>query len=152
MAITFHKQEGCNFMPAGRTKIRVWIGECIKREGYRAGDIAYVFCGSDEHRKMNVDYLGHDYNTDVITFDYSDLETKKIVSGDIFIDPATVREYAAEWKTKPNEEIMRVMIHGVLHLCGYSDKTPDEQNIMRAKENDALTFYVEQLGDYPEWE
>lgn len=151
MAITFHRQEGCDFIPSDRLKIRSWVAAVIKQEGYRTGDIAYIFCPSEGHRAMNAEYLGHDYNTDVITFDYSDLIDTKVVSGDIFIDPATVREYASEWGTEPREEILRVMIHGVLHLCGYGDKTPEEQVVMRSKESAALKFYVEQFGAYPDW-
>ncbi len=128
-------------MPPGRRKIAAWVKDTIQAEGYKTGDITYIFCSPEYHLAMNRQYLGHDYQTDVITFDYSDLTATGIVSGDIFIDPAQVACQAVEWGTDPDEELFRVMIHGVLHLCGYGDKTPTQQTTMRTKENTRLIAY-----------
>lgn len=137
MAIFFHNQE-CDYLPQNRRRISHWISETVRNEGYRIGEINYIFCSSEDHIEINRKYLGHDYNTDVITFDYSTLEGLRVVSGDIFIDPFTVINNAKIWKTKPAEEELRVIVHGVLHLCGYNDKSKEEAKIMREKEN----FYL----------
>lgn len=115
MAVSFHTEE-CTFLPQGRRRITAWIKEVITAEGYSPGDIAYIFCSPEYHIGINRQYLGHDYHTDVITFDYSDLNGTRNISGDIFIDPYTVRSNAETIGTQPQEEMMRVIIHGVLHL------------------------------------
>lgn len=148
MAVRYYS-EGCGFLPKGRTKITAWIRETIASEGFRTGDVSYIFCSPDFHMEMNRNYLGHDYHTDVITFDYSDPENKKTVSGDIFIDPWTVMAQAAEWDSTPGEELMRVMLHGVLHLCGHGDKTSAEEKKMRSLEDKYLAEYRRNHGAYP---
>lgn len=145
--VTFHNED-CSFLPRGRRNIASWVKATVEGEGYRAGDIAYIFCSSEYHLGINRTYLGHDYNTDVITFDYSDLDNGT-VSGDIFIDPFTVADNASRFGTLPEEEIMRVIIHGVLHLCGHGDKTPEEAAAMRALENGSLCNYRTSFGPYP---
>lgn len=147
MAITYYT-EGGNFLPKGRKKISAWIKDTVSAEGFKTGDITYVFCSPEYHIGINREYLGHDYNTDVITFDYSDLDVAKVVSGDILIDPETVLSNAAGLDTPPAEEMMRVIIHGVLHLCGYGDKTPDEEAAMRAREDLYLDLFRRKHGDY----
>ena len=137
MAVSFHTEE-CTFLPQGRRRITAWIKEVITAEGYSPGDIAYIFCSPEYHIGINRQYLGHDYHTDVITFDYSDLNGTRNISGDIFIDPYTVRSNAETIGTQPQEEMMRVIIHGVLHLCGHGDKTPEEERAMRALEDRSL--------------
>lgn len=137
MAIHFYNQE-CDYMPRGRVKIARWVRETIHAEGFRAGEVSYIFCSSEAHLGINRQYLGHDYYTDVITFDYSDLQGRKVVSGDIFIDPATVDDNARTLGIEPAEEQLRVIIHGVLHLCGYKDKSDEEEAKMRQKED----FYL----------
>ena len=119
-------------------KINKWLRESILNEGFRVGEICYIFCSSENHIEINRQYLGHDYYTDVITFDYSDLGGRGVVSGDIFIDPSTVDDNAQGLGTNPAEEQLRVIIHGVLHLCGYKDKTDSEAAEMRQKED----FYI----------
>lgn len=146
--ISFHSED-CTFLPRQRRKITAWIRTVVAAEGYKPGDIAYIFCSSDYHIGINRTYLQHDYNTDVITFDYSDLQDTLTVSGDIFIDQDTVRSNAGIVGTVPAEELMRVIIHGVLHLCGHGDKTPVEEKIMRALEERYLKLYVQTYGDYP---
>ena len=148
MAVSFHTEE-CTFLPQGRRRITAWIKEVITAEGYSPGDIAYIFCSPEYHIGINRQYLGHDYHTDVITFDYSDLNGTRNISGDIFIDPYTVRSNAETIGTQPQEEMMRVIIHGVLHLCGHGDKTPEEERAMRALEDRSLAAYRQAHGDYP---
>jgi rRNA maturation RNase YbeY len=90
---------------------------------------------------MNRQYVGHDYYTDIITFDYCDLEGRGVVSGDIFIDHETVDDNARQLGTAPREELLRVIIHGIMHLCGYKDKSDTEAAQMRKKED----FYLQRF-------
>lgn len=140
MAVHFYN-EGTDYLPKGRVKLNQWVRQTIHNEGFRVGEIGYIFCSSDYHIGINRQYLGHDYHTDVITFDYSDLEGRKVVSGDIFIDPETVADNADLLGTDPAEEQLRVIIHGILHLCGYKDKSDAEAAQMRQKED----FYLARL-------
>lgn len=133
MAIGFYNEE-CTFKLPGKRRTAQWVRETIAAEGYTPGDINYIFCSPARHIAINREYLGHDYYTDVITFDYSDLEGAGVVSGDIFIDPQTVGLNAAEYGATQQEEMRRVLIHGVLHLCGYKDKSDEEARTMRARE------------------
>lgn len=137
MPIHFYNQE-TDYLPSGRVKINRWVRDMIHTEGFRVGEICYIFCSSENHIGINRQYLGHDYYTDVITFDYSDLEGRKVVSGDIFIDPFTVEDNARGLGTDNAEEQLRVIIHGALHLCGYKDKSDEEAAQMRKKED----FYL----------
>ena len=137
--IKFYNQD-CDFLPKQRMKISSWIKETIINEGFKLGEICYIFCSQKTHLEINQKYLGHDYQTDIITFDYTDYEKKRI-SGDIFIDPQTVLLNSQLWHTEPEEEILRVIIHGILHLCGYKDKTPEDETVMRAKENYYLNLF-----------
>ena len=134
MAIRFYN-EGSTYRLSEKRHTAQWIRNTVEEEGYSAGDINYIFCSSEKHIGINREYLGHDYYTDVITFDYSDLKGSGTVSGDIFIDPQTVALNAAEYGASRLEEMRRVVIHGVLHLCGYKDKTDKDATQMRAKEN-----------------
>jgi len=112
-----------------------WIKQVITTFNKTVGTITYIFCSDKEILRINLSYLQHDYYTDIITFDYS--EGKKL-SGDLFISLDTVKSNSIKYRTKFDEELQRVMIHGVLHLCGYDDKTPSEVLVMRKMENDAL--------------
>lgn len=140
MAVVFLSQDS-DFVPPRRRRLARWVTKAVRMEGYKAGDLAFVFCSPEYHIEINRKYLGHDYHTDVITFDYSDLEGAGVVSGDILIDPQRVAQQASEWGAGPEEELLRVMIHGVLHLCGYGDATEEEQKVMRGKED----FYIARL-------
>ncbi len=137
MAIRYYN-EGSDFRVPDKGRMTGWIRRAVEDEGFRVGQVVFIFCGREHHLGINRTYLGHDYATDVITFDYSE---GVVVSGDIFIDPATVAENAAERCIAPEVEMRRVMIHGVLHLCGYGDKTPKQQRQMRAKEDFYLAGY-----------
>lgn len=115
----------------------------IVNEGYVSGEVNIIYC-SDEHLlQMNKDYLNHDYYTDIITFDYVDDQT---VSGDLFISLDRIKENASQFADSLDQELFRVMIHGVLHLCGYHDKSEEEQQTMRGKENEYLK-YAGKLAD-----
>ena len=124
-----------SFPKIKRRETTRWIKRVIERFNKKAGDITYIFCSDAEILRINQSYLNHDYYTDIITFDYSEGDK---LSGDLFISLETVKTNSEKFKTNYEDELHRVMIHGVLHLCGYNDKTPKEKKIMRAKEDEAL--------------
>jgi probable rRNA maturation factor len=112
-----------------------WIKEVAAMRGCKAGDISYIFCNNDKILEINRKYLQHDYFTDIITFDDSD---QKQINGDIFISVETVAENAAEYKLTFEQELYRVMIHGILHLCGQDDHSDKERAEMTRLENEAI--------------
>ena len=133
--IHFFNQD-CNYLPTNRLKLRRWIQEVVRREGYTAGDINYVFCSSEYHRQMNRDFLGHDYYTDVITFEDRESRVEEgIVAGEVYIDVATVEDNADLYNALPINEMRRIIVHGALHLCGHLDKSPTAARTMRRLEN-----------------
>lgn len=119
-------------------KISEWISDTIKEENHAEGDIAINLCTNDYIQKTNVQFLGHDYPTDIITFDYCE---GGIISGDLLISVETVAYNAKEYNVSFEDELRRVIIHGVLHLCGYKDEIPEEQQEMRNKEDYYLKRY-----------
>jgi len=121
-----------------KTKVRNWIVNAIKNEGKKSGDITYIFCSDEYLLGMNQLYLQHDDYTDVITFDYTEGDR---VSGDIFISYERILDNSIQMKTTPEDELHRVMIHGVMHLCGYKDKKPNERANMTKKENQYLEMF-----------
>jgi rRNA maturation RNase YbeY len=120
--------------------INRWIKETASVYGKKTGEIVYIFCSDKRILEVNKQYLQHDYFTDIITFDYSG---GVIISGDIFISIETVESNASEFKVSFAEELKRIMIHGILHLCGQDDKTPELRSEMTQKENSALEMYCE---------
>lgn len=119
-----------------------WLNKVADNEGFSIGEISYVFVNDEELRSMNKKYLNHDYYTDIITFDYSEI---KNLNGDIFISIDRVRENATKFNVTREEELRRVMVHGILHLMGYKDGTTDEKNVMRTLEDiNIKMFHVEQ--------
>jgi len=119
-----------------------WITRVIASESKELGEISYIFCDDDYLHKINVAYLNHDDLTDIISFDYSE---GKILQGDIFISIERVKDNAHDFNVPFDEELKRVMIHGVLHYCGYKDKSEADEKIMRSKEDEKVTmFHVEQ--------
>lgn len=112
-----------------------WIQNCIERDGFELGEINYIFCDDAYLHKMNVEFLQHDTLTDIISFDYT---LGKLIGGDIFISIERVKENAKEFNVLFENELQRVIIHGVLHYMKYKDKTDKEKEIMRSKENDSL--------------
>lgn len=141
MAVKYFN-EGTDYRLPEKGRTAAWLRECVQNEGYRMGPVNYVFCSMERHLEINRQYLGHDYHTDVITFDYSDLAGRKTVSGDIFVDPSTVADNASQFGSDSLTEMRRVLVHGVLHLCGYGDKTAKEKKQMRSKED----FYLGRFG------
>lgn len=115
-----------------------WITEVARRHDRILGPITYIFCDDRKIIEVNREFLSHDYYTDIITFDYS---RGRMVSGDIFISLDTVRSNAELFGQDYRTELMRVIIHGVLHLCGINDKGPGEREIMEAHENEALALW-----------
>ena len=114
-----------------------WIVQVAERLGKKVGTLTYVFCDDEYILKVNREFLKHDYYTDIITFDYS---TRQRIGGDMVISLDTVRTNAEQLGAKYETELMRVVIHGVLHLCGINDKGPGEREIMEQHENDALAI------------
>ena len=124
-------------MPAiNQTQIRVWVADVAADYGRRVGDITYIFVDDEEILRVNREFLQHDYYTDIITFDYND---GRRLSGDLFISLDTVRTNAEGLQVAYEQELHRVIIHGVLHLCGINDKGPGEREMMEAAENRALS-------------
>ena len=132
--ITFHTED--IEMPAlDERKVGKWIRAVAADYGFAVGNINYIFCSDERELSVNREFLGHDYYTDVITFDYSTAQT---LNGDIFISLDTVRSNAEMVGTSFDHELMRILIHGVLHLTGQGDKTPETKAEMTAKEEKAL--------------
>lgn len=119
-----------------------WLSSIVSSEGKDLGELTYVFCDDEYLHKMNVDYLNHDTLTDIITFDYCE---GSIVSGDVFVSVERVKENAIDFNVPFVDELLRVMAHGTLHLCGYKDKSEDDVVLMRSKEDEKIKlFHVEQ--------
>lgn len=130
--------EDLNFELRSKKVIRRWIDQVVTSENFELGPLTYIFCSDAYLHEMNVKYLNHDTLTDIISFDYSQGST---ISGDLFISYERVKENATVFKTNVRNELHRVMIHGVLHLCQYGDKTRSEKKEMRDKED----FYLKEL-------
>lgn len=114
-----------------------WVEKVIQEEGFKIGEINYIFCDDESLHKINVEFLQHDTYTDIISFDYS---LGKMINGDIYISVDRVKENAEKYNATFADEIHRVMIHGILHYVGYKDKTEDEKKEMRNKENIAISY------------
>ncbi|RBA29663.1 rRNA maturation RNase YbeY [Flavobacterium tibetense] len=118
-----------------------WISRIIESEGFDDGEINYIFCDDEYLHKINVEYLNHDTLTDIISFDYT---VGNLIQGDIFVSVERVRENADDFKVSFDEELRRVLSHGVLHYCGYKDKSEKDEALMRAKEEEKMQmFHVE---------
>lgn len=119
-----------------------WISNVIKSEGKKEGEINYIFCDDEYLLQINKEYLNHDYYTDIISFDYT---VGNEINGDMFISVDRVKENAVDFNVAFDEELKRVIIHGILHYCGYKDKLEEEELLMRNKEDEKLAmFHVEQ--------
>jgi probable rRNA maturation factor len=132
--ISFFSEE-ITFQLENELKTREWVLQTIIKENKTLGEINYIFCSDDYLHKMNVEHLNHDTFTDIITFNYC---AGDIISSDIFISIDRVKENADTFQASFGNELKRVMIHGVLHLLGYDDKTEEDKETMRAKED----FYL----------
>ena len=128
-----------DFKLNNEVQLSTWISSVIVTEGCKEDEINYVFCDDAYLHKLNLEFLKHDTLTDIISFDYS---VGKTLQGDIFISTERVADNAKDFKVDFNEELHRVIVHGVLHYCGYKDKTKSDTKLMRDKEN----FYLKQLA------
>ncbi len=137
MSSILYNRSDCAYNLRNRRIISRWLHLVARNEGYRIEGLCYVFCRSEEILKMNRQFLGHDYFTDVITFDYSDRK-EGWVSGDVYIDVETVADNARRLGFTREREMQRVVVHGLLHLCGQKDKTPRANRQMHRKED----FYL----------
>ena len=124
--------EDCSFVYKGKIATRNWINRAIKENNKQPGAISVIFCSDNYLLKINQDYLNHDYFTDIITFDYCEGNS---VSGDLFISIDMIRANAEKFGVEFIDELHRVIIHGVMHLVGFKDKTDKEAQVMRTQEN-----------------
>lgn len=134
MAVSFHS-ENVDFPPIKKRATANWIKTVADNHGRRVGEISYLFCNDAKILEINRQYLQHDFYTDIITFDYSE---NNVISGDISISLDTVRSNSQKYQTEFTDELNRVIIHGILHLCGLDDHSNSEQEAMRIAENTAL--------------
>ena len=131
-----------DFVLENKSTYEEWISSIINSEGHSEGEINYIFCDDDYLLNLNNDFLNHDTLTDIITFNYN---MGKQVNSDIYISTERVRDNAQDFDVSFETELRRVMCHGVLHLCGFNDKTDEEQALMTEKENEKMKmFHVEQ--------
>jgi probable rRNA maturation factor len=122
--------------------IATWLSAVIVSENKTEGEINYIFCDDEYLHKINVEYLNHDTLTDIISFDYT---MGNEIGGDIFVSIERVLDNAKDYNTIFEDELKRVLVHGVLHYCGYKDKTEEDEALMRRKEDEKITmFHVEQ--------
>ncbi len=127
-----------DFKIASPSKVKQWILNVINNYGYKAGNLNVIFCSDDYLLQINKEFLQHDYYTDIITFDYTEGD---ILSGELYISIHSVLANAQEYNQPQARELMRVVIHGFLHLMGFDDHTEEEQQIMHAKEDQALELF-----------
>ncbi len=134
--------EDVDFLPGKKTYLTDWIKSIINSENRKVGELNFIFCSDAHLITINRQYLQHDDYTDIITFDYC--ENKKVI-GDIFISIDRLKENSEKFKVSFTDELHRVIIHGVLHLCGYKDKTPEDKKRMTQREDESLATRNEQL-------
>lgn len=130
-----YNAEGIRMPNIKKREVTKWIREVAASHGRKVGEVGYLFVDDEKILEVNNEYLGHDYYTDIITFDYDEDD---VINGDIVISLDTVRTNAEQFGKTYEEELYRVIIHGILHLCGINDKGPGEREIMEAAENAAL--------------
>jgi len=128
--------EGISFNIRHKVRLRTWLNNIIKAENFRLGQLNFIFCSDNYLLSINQDYLKHDTFTDIVTFDTSN--TEGYIAGDIFVSIDRVSENAVTYRVSEQDELHRVMVHGLLHLLGYTDKGKKAKAIMTAKEN----FYL----------
>ena len=141
MAIHFFNEE-VSLKLFHLSRLKSWVKATCTKECKDLGEINFIFCSDDYLLKLNHEFLKHSTYTDIITFDYSDIES---VSGDIFISIDRVYENAKKFKVPLDQELLRVVIHGILHLIGYSDKSKSKKFIMRKKEDEYLSLWNETI-------
>ena len=126
-----------NFSIDNDDEVMLWVSNCLLTEKKKEGEINYIFCDDDYLIEKNIKYLKHNTLTDIISFDYT---MGNIISGDVFISIERVLENAKDFNVVFQDELHRVMIHGILHFCGYQDKTNEEKSVMRSKEDYYLSL------------
>lgn len=132
----------CDFTLENEEAISAWLSAVIVSENKNEGEINYIFCDDEYLHKINMEYLNHDTLTDIISFDYT---VGNELNGDIFISVERVQDNANDFNVSFDEELKRVIVHGVLHYCGYKDKDEESEQLMRAKEDEKIAmFHVEQ--------
>ncbi|MBR1687859.1 MAG: rRNA maturation RNase YbeY [Prevotella sp.] len=132
-----YQAENVKFPAIRRRDTTAWIRRVAQTYGKKVGEVGYLFVDDEKILEVNREYLGHDYYTDIITFDYDEGDT---INGDLVISLDTVRSNAALFQKSYEEELHRVIIHGILHLCGLNDKGPGERELMEEAENRALAL------------
>lgn len=132
-----YSSENIKFPNIRRRETSAWIKRVAAAHGKKVGEIGYLFCDDEKILEVNKEFLQHDYYTDIITFDYCEDD---ILNGDLVISLDTIRTNSEQQGTLYEEELHRVIIHGILHLCGINDKGPGEREIMEAEENKALAM------------
>ncbi len=130
-------EEDIRFKLKDKTKVKTWVRATIEAEGHKLQELNYIFCSDEYLLGINQQYLDHDTYTDIITFDNS--ENDKVITGDIFISIERIRENAKKFSSGELNELHRVIIHGALHLLGYTDKTAGSKKIMTSKEDHYLS-------------
>lgn len=130
--------EDLDFLPEHQPTLISWISSTVQAFNKELGDINFIFCSDDYLLSINQQYLNHDTLTDIVTFDYCENNT---IEGEVFISVDRVQDNAQEFNARFEDELHRVMIHGILHLLGFSDKTEDEKMVMREKEDHFLNLY-----------
>lgn len=136
--ILFHSET--TFQLKEKMKYKSWLNAIAEAEGFRVGELNYIFCDDAYLLELNLKYLSHDTLTDIITFDYVE---GRVLRGDIYISVERVRENAEIFGVDFPQELLRVLAHGVLHLCGYKDKSDEEAKVMREKEGWAMTLFTD---------
>jgi rRNA maturation RNase YbeY len=127
-----------NFELENEERLSAWLTSVIIEEDFSEGEINYIFCDDDYLHKLNVEFLKHDTLTDIISFDYT---LGRLINGDIYISIERVLDNAKDFKVDFESELHRVMVHGVLHYCGYKDKNKEDETMMRTKEN----YYISKI-------
>lgn len=138
LKVKFFNEE-TSFKPDKKGLIRDWINKIVINKGAKIKELNFIFCSDEYLKQVNIDYLDHHYYTDIITFDNAEEDGK--LEGDIFISIDRIKENSAEYARSFNEELHRVMAHGVLHLLGYGDKSEEEANEMRRQEELSLSLF-----------
>ena len=132
-----YQTDGVKMPAIKRRDVSAWIKKVAAGHGKKVGEIAYIFCNDEKILEVNREYLQHDYYTDIITFDYTE---ENVISGDLFISLDTVLSNSEQLGVQYEQELYRVIIHGILHLCGINDKGEGEREIMEREENEAIAM------------
>ncbi len=144
VSITFQSEE-IKFTLKEKTRHKNWLIKVAKKDLYSISELNYIFCSDEYLHQVNLDYLNHDTYTDIITFDNSEDKKTKTIEGDIFISIDRVKENASKFSASFDDELHRVMAHGLLHLMGYKDKSSKDSAVMRKKEEESILLFKRTL-------